>query len=174
MPHTVAQFSPLKHLARGDVILRPEKLVLILKGSTTMQSNNQIKLITVPRIPDSNICPVAAIRNLLDLTPKGSNLPLFQFTVAQSWFPLTDNRVRQHFALILAKLQLNQAGFTFHSFRHSGATFTFNNDVTLQIFKNMAPGRWTVCGGTLLTVYMMVSKLQMQICLGPSCLLLNY
>ena len=43
VPHTVAQFSPLKHLARGDVILRSDKLVLILKWSKTMQTNNQIK-----------------------------------------------------------------------------------------------------------------------------------
>ena len=36
VPHTVVQFSPLKHLARGDVILRPDKLVLRLKWSKTM------------------------------------------------------------------------------------------------------------------------------------------
>ena len=94
VPHTVVQFSPLKHLARGDVILRPDKLVLMLKWSKTMQSNNQIKPVTVPRIPNSNICPVVAIKNLLDLTPRGSNLPLFQFKVAHNWLPLTDNRVR--------------------------------------------------------------------------------
>ena len=35
VPHTVAQFSPLKHLARGDVILRPDKIVVILKWSKT-------------------------------------------------------------------------------------------------------------------------------------------
>ena len=114
MPHTVAQFSPLKHLARGDVILRPDKLVLILKWSKSLQNNNQIKLITVPRIPYSTICPVAAIKNLLDLTPKGSNLPLFQFKVAQDCIPLTDNRVRRHFDLVLTKQHLNQAGFTRH------------------------------------------------------------
>ena len=31
VPHTVALFSPLKHLPRGDVLLRSDKLVLILK-----------------------------------------------------------------------------------------------------------------------------------------------
>ena len=94
VPYTVAQFSPPKHLPRGDVILRPDKLVLILKCSKTMQSNNLILLITVPRIPNSSICPVAAINSLLDLTSRGANLPLFQFKVAPTWLPLTDNRVR--------------------------------------------------------------------------------
>ena len=98
MPHTVAQFSPLKHSARGDLILRPEKVVVILKWSKTMQTNNKIKLIIVPRISNSTICLVVAIKNLLDLTPRGSNLPLFQFKVAQEMIPSTDNRVGPHFA----------------------------------------------------------------------------
>ena len=141
VPHTVAQFSPLKHLARGDVILRSDKLVLILKWSKTMQTNNQIKLITVPRIPNSSICPVVAIKNLLDLTPKGANLPLFQCKVATEWVPLTDNKVRRHLAMITEKLHLHQAGLTFHTFRRSGATFAFNNDVTLQNIQKH--GTWT-------------------------------
>ena len=139
--YTIAQFSPLKHLARGDVILRPDKIVVILKWSKTMQTNNQIKLITVPRIPNSSICPVVAIKNLLDLTPRGANLPLFQFKVAQTWVPLTDNRVRRHLAMILAKLRLNQSGFTFHTFRRSGTAFAFNNDVALQNIQKH--GTWT-------------------------------
>ena len=107
-------------------------MVLILKWSKTMQTNNQIKLVTVPRIPNSSICPVVAIKNLLDLTPRGANLPLFQCKVATEWVPLTDNKVRRHLAMITEKLHLHQAGFTFHTFRRSGATFAFNNDVTLQ------------------------------------------
>ena len=141
VPHTVAQFSPLKHLARGDVILRSDKLVLILKWSKTMQTNNQIKLITVPRIPNCSICPVVAIKNLLDLTPKGANLPLFQCKVATEWVPLTDNKVRRHLAMITERLHLHQAGITFHTFRRSGATFAFNNDVTLQNIQKH--GTWT-------------------------------
>ena len=50
VPHAVAQFSPLKHLARGDVILRPEKIVVILKWSKTMQTNNQIKFPTLASV----------------------------------------------------------------------------------------------------------------------------
>ena len=113
VPHTEAQFSPLKHLARSDVILRPEKLILILKRLKTMQTNNQIKLIRVPGIQYSTICPVVAVKKLLDLTPRGSNLPLLQFKVAQDWIPLTDTR--RHFAFILAKLGLSHSGFTFHT-----------------------------------------------------------
>ena len=98
----------------------------------TIRTNNQIKLITIPRIPNSTVCPVAVIMTVLDLTSRGSNLPLFQVKVAQEWLPFTNNRISCHFALILDKLNLKEAGFTFHIFHHSGVTFALNNDVTLQ------------------------------------------
>ena len=79
VPHACAGFSPLKHLARGDIIFKPGKILVLVKWSKTMQNNNQIKLIFVPRIAGSLLCPVRAISNLLALTPKGANLPLFQY-----------------------------------------------------------------------------------------------
>ena len=141
VPHSVQDYSPLKHLARGDVIFKANKIVLLLKWSKTMQYNNEIKLIHVPKISRSPICPVAAVSNLLDLTPSGHNLPLFQYKMGQQWVPLTDTKVRRHLNLVLAKLGLAASGFTFHSFRRSGATFAFNNNVALQNIQRH--GTWT-------------------------------
>ena len=89
VPHAVSQYSHLKHLSRGDVIFRPGKAVILVKWSKTMQNNDQVKLITVPRIPNSSLCPVVALSNLLALIPKGANNPLFQIKVALEWVPLT-------------------------------------------------------------------------------------
>ena len=106
-------------------------MVILIKWSKTIQSYGDIKLITFPRILNLSICSGMALSNLLAITPKGANLPLFQFKMAGTWVPLTDNRVRWHFTLILSKLHLSDSGFTFHTFRRSGATFAFNNNVTL-------------------------------------------
>ena len=141
VPHCAGAFSPLKQLARGDVIFKPSKIVLLIKWSKTMQKNNQVKLISVPRLLKSPICSVRAVANALALTPKGSNLPLFQVKSNTDWVPLTDTKVRRHFNLILSKLNLSGAGFTFHTFRRSGATFAFNNNVHLQNIQKQ--GTWT-------------------------------
>ena len=125
VPHAVTQF-----LARGDVIFGPGKAVILVKWCKTMQNNNQVKLITVPKIPNSSLCPVSALSNLLLLTSKGANLPLFQIKVAQQWVPLCGSRVRRHFDIILTRLHLKNAGYTPHAFRSSGATF--NNEFALQ------------------------------------------
>ena len=141
VPHSVAAFSPLKQLARADVIFKPGKMIILVKWSKTMQNNNQIKLITVPRILNSPICPVRAVSNLLTLTTRGPNLPLFQVKYNQEWVSLTDTRVRRHFTQILSRLNLAGAGYTFHTFRRSGATFAFNNNVALQNIQKH--GTWT-------------------------------
>ena len=141
VPHAVSKFSPLKHLARGDIIFQQDKIVVIVKWSKTMQSNNQVKLISIPAISRSRLCPVSAISNLLSITPKGRNLPLFQVKNAGNWVPLTDTGVRRHFSLILQRLDLAHTGYTLHTFRRSGATFAFNNDVALQNIQRH--GTWT-------------------------------
>ena len=138
LPHSIQEFSPLKHLARGDLIFKQNKVVLLLKWSKTMQYNNEIKLIHVPRILHSSICPVTALSNLLALMPSGANLPLFQY---KEWVPLTDTKVRRHLNLLLTRLGLAASGFTSHTFRRSGATFVFNNNVPLQNIQRH--GTWT-------------------------------
>ena len=106
-----------------------------------MQSNNSIKFLTVPRIPNSILCPVTALTNLLSLTPRGSNFPLFQVKVNQTWVPLTETKVRRHFSLVLSKLNLDNSGYTFNTFRRSVAAFAFNNNISLQNVQKH--GSWT-------------------------------
>ena len=147
VPHSCNGFSPLKHMARGDIIFKPGKIIVLVKWPKTMQNNNQVNLISVPGIAGSILCPVCAISNLLALTPKGSNLPLFQYKQNSNWVPLTDTKVRRHFFLIWSRLDLQGSGYTLHTFRRSDATFAFNNNIDLQNIQGMAPGRRTVCGG---------------------------
>ena len=66
----------------------------------------------------------------------------YSFLRLCSLVALTDNRVRGHFPLILSKLHLSDSGFTFYTFRSSGATFAFNNEVTLQNIQRH--GTWTL------------------------------
>ena len=141
VPHAVDQYSPLNHLARSDAFFRSCKAVILVKWSKTMQNNDQVKLITVPKISNSSLCPVSALSNLLLLTPKGLNLPLFQIKEAQEWVPLPDSRVRRHFGIILSRLYLKNTGYTPHAFACSGAMFAFNNEIALQ--KIQRHGTWT-------------------------------
>ena len=141
VPHSIAKFDPLKQLARGDIFFAPPGAHILLKWSKTLQMNNSVRLVKIPHLGSSPICPVTALRTLLSLTPSGPNKPLFQVKLRQQWVPLSDTRLRKHFSTILARLQLSQSNITFHSLRRSGATWAFNAKVPLQNIQSH--GTWT-------------------------------
>ena len=92
-----------------------------------MQNNNQIKLITVPRIHNSPICQVLAISSLLAVTFKGHNAPPFQVKHKHDWILLSGTQVRRCLTQVFSRSRLEGAGYTFHTFRHSAATFAFRD-----------------------------------------------
>ena len=139
-PHSLTTFDPLKHLTREDVIVNGRKMLLVLKWSKTLQLRNKVKFIHIPYL-GNDICPMLAILTILQATPSGKNLPLFQVKSGNVWIPLTDSKVRTHLKTILSGLSLTGANITFHSFRRSGATFAFNHHVPIQQIQNH--GTWT-------------------------------
>ena len=143
VPYSVKLFSPLYHLSRADIIFAPPGIHLILKWSKTLQTRNvaKIKKKKIPALGKNLICPVQAIKNILAITPGSNNHPLFQYKTSKGWLPMTDNRVRRHFKLILIKLNLHNSNLTFHAFRHSSANYGFNSNVALQHIQSH--GTWT-------------------------------
>ena len=134
-------FNPLEQLARADLFFAPPGAHILIKWSKTLQAKNQIRLLKIPSLKKSILCPVSALKNLLLITPSGDNKPLFQIKYKQKWVPLTDSRLRRALASILLSLQLHTSKITFHSFRRSGATFAFNSSVPLQDIQSH--GTWS-------------------------------
>ena len=139
VPHARKDFSIIKHLCRGDIIFKENRAIVMIKWSKTLQSKNTIRLISVPRL-GSVICPVAALKKLLKISPGDNNTPLFQILVGRAWFPLTDSAVRKHLKWCLSLADLSPS-LTFHALGRSGATFAFNHNVSLQNIKRH--GTWT-------------------------------
>ena len=138
--HVARDFDPSRQLCRGDVIFRKPGVHLIIKWSKTLQTRDAIKIIKLPSLGSSSICPVRAIRNLLAMVPGSNNSALFQVKVGSLWMPLTDSKIRKHFSALLTRMGCQGKGLTFHSFRHLGASLAFNSNVDLQQIKNH--GTW--------------------------------
>ena len=141
VPHTMSTFDQLKQLAQGDVFFAPPGAHILLKWSKTMQMKNSVRLIKIPALGASPICPVRALTKLLSLSPNGSNKPLFQVKFNHDWVPLSDSRLRKHFSIIMSRLHNQPSNITFHSLRRSGATWAFNSNVSLQNIQSQ--GTWT-------------------------------
>ena len=142
VPHAEKSFSPAEQLAKGDVITSSDAVFLIIKWSKTMQTRDSVKIIKLPNLLQSPICPVRAINNMLILAPGQENHPLFQVKNENGkWVPLTDTRLRRNFAQILSRLGLQTSGISLHTFRRSGATLAFNSNVAIQNIQSH--GTWT-------------------------------
>ena len=141
VPHSISSYDPLKQLSRGDIIFARPGLHMIIKWSKTLQNKDKIKVLKVPSLGTSPLCPVAALKKVLLGTPGSSNSPLFQVKSYTKWVPLSDTRLRKAFTNILKKLNLGATGITFHPLHRSGATLAFNLNVPMQDIQSH--GTWT-------------------------------
>ena len=82
IPHAVSDFDPTRHFAAGDVIFTKHNVKMILKWSKTIQTRDQVKLITLPRL-DSDICPFMALRCMLQVFTPADMDPLFQCSTSK-------------------------------------------------------------------------------------------
>ena len=142
VPHSIKAFSPIEQMARGDVFFAPPGIHLLIKWSKTIQTRDTIRILKIPSLGSSPLCPVQAIKHLLLITPGTKNDPLFQIkNEAAQWVPLTDTKVRRNFTQILTRVGLQHSGMSLHTFRHSGATLAFNSNVSIQNIQSH--GTWT-------------------------------
>ena len=85
----------MNQLARADVIFAPPGAHLIIKWSKTLQFREKVKVLKIPSLDSSKLCPVSAIKNIMKLYQGEKNSPLFQFKCFGKWVPLTDTRFRK-------------------------------------------------------------------------------
>ena len=140
LPPSHSSFNPLQHLARGDVIFAPPGVHIIIKWSKTLQSSNSCKIIKLPTIPNSTLCPTTALRQFIALNPIPKNQPFFSVSSNQSITSITQKQARSTLSSILTHIGLNSSHYSFHTFRHSGATLAFQLGVPLQDIQ--AHGTW--------------------------------
>ena len=139
LPHTVTSFDNTRHLAKVDIIIAEDQVLIIIKWSKTIQNRQDIRTISLPILGVSKLCPATALRSLLALTPGDSNDPLFQTPRAHASIPLTDSVARRHLHTVSNALKLSPH-LTFHDFRRSGATWAFHHGVPLS--QIMHHGTW--------------------------------
>ena len=141
VPHSFMSFDVSRHPARGDVIFAQTSAVVILKWSKTNQLRNKVNYVTIPVLPHSPLCPVVALKTMIQKIPAGKNDPLFLIPKRGQFLPLTDSMVRKHLKRVLKALGWENQKYTFHTFRRSGASWAHDHGVPIQAIKDQ--GTWS-------------------------------
>ena len=138
-PHSIKTFDQSKHFLRQDLFFDSPGAHLLLKWTKTLQDHRAHHIIQLPAIDNYFLCPVRALRALLTSRPLPPSSPLFA-NISPPFNPVIDTHVREALKTVLNSLAIPLSGHGFHTFRRSGATLAFDNNVSLQNI--MAHGLW--------------------------------
>ena len=141
VPHSISTYDSARHFSGGDSFFQKKFVKLLVKWSKTIQSRDEVRVITLPRLADKVICPYLALRAVIQLYSSDTNQPLFQTYSNKKWQPMTDSRVRKTLARIVQLMGLPKGFYTFHTFRRSGASLAYQAQVPLGDIKDH--GTWT-------------------------------
>ena len=108
-PHSFSAFDFTRHLAGGDIFF-------LLKWSKTIQTRDHVKVISLPRLGSSPICPYRGLKSLYQLYNPSGNQPLFQYKYAMGWKVLIDSKIRKTLSLINKNIEPLTSFFHLPSF----------------------------------------------------------
>ena len=134
-PHAKAEFDSTKHFTGGDLFFLQNEVRLLLKWSKTIQFRDQYKMVILPKLGVSSICPYHALETIMALYKPAKNSPLFQISTAAGWQVLTDTRIRKNLAKINQCLHLPSNFYTFHAFRRSVASLAYELGIPVREIK---------------------------------------
>ena len=77
VPRSGRSFDLFRQLARGDILVTPPGLQIVVKWSKTIQKCNEFKTIPIGTIPGSPLCPVSAFLAYTRRFPARDNHPMF-------------------------------------------------------------------------------------------------
>ena len=134
MPSSSA-FSPAKHLTRGDLKLTAAGAILRIKWSKTLHHQERKLFIPLPSIPDSDLCPVQAIRHYLQLVPAPTTNPFFCLASESGLHPITHRSFSDSLKRLLSATGHDAANYSPRSFRRGSATFAFQAGVPERLIQ---------------------------------------
>ena len=138
-PHSKSKCDPLHHILRQDVLFLHPGAHILLKWTKALQDSSAHHFVQIPQLANPHLCPVKAIQELMQSRPLPPHAPLFVHRNSPH-YPVIDTTIRDALKTVLTHIHIPIRGHGFHSFRRSGATVAFDNNIQLQHI--MAHGLW--------------------------------
>ena len=129
-PKSAVLFDPSRHTCRGDLLLKPPGLLVLLKWSKTLQTANITPLIPVPHLPAHPLDPVQAVSDMFTASPTlYPDQPLLTYNVAGRPITVTIDMLAHLLKELLTVMGVAPGLYTFHSLRRGAASTAFHQGV---------------------------------------------
>ena len=139
-PHAYSKFDPTRHLVSADLEFKMQGVHIGLKWSKTMQNRDKIYTIVLPKLYPSVLCLVTALKKALAEYNPAPYDPFFQVRTSQGFKCVTETKLHEVLSQLNVNLGFHPLHFSFHTFRHSGASCAYNEHVSVQSIKTQ--GSW--------------------------------
>ena len=137
---SIGAFDSSKFPLVQDLVWAKPGLNFILKCSKTIQASGQFKVVQIPKLSGSPLCPVAALQKLIKIMKLKPQDPLFMVVHNSELHLLTTFEFRKQLAIVITQIKLDPRDFGFHMFCKSGASLAHNLQVPLPNVKRH--GQW--------------------------------
>ena len=140
VPASAKQFDPTKHLTRQSLLWGHDEVILQLFWSKTDQFQSEIVQLPLPRIPDSPLCPVSALRHMIERVPAPSRAPLFVLPHHSSMYTITHTSFVSYVRSFISTIGLDATQYSGHSFRRGMAQYASSLNGSFPAL--MIAGNW--------------------------------
>ncbi len=140
-PPSQLSFNPLAHTCRGDILLQPPGLVIMLKWSKSHQTGEQVALVPIPSTDHPANCPRLAFLQLVDMCPGGPDDPLLMLPGSPSPIVVDIPLLASTFNNMIRHIGLSPEHFSLHSLRRGGASVSYQAGV--QATAVQRHGQWS-------------------------------
>ena len=144
LPSSGSYTSDHKVLCRSDIKFFPWGMCLYVRHTKTIQYQQRILQIPMPRYRNSVLCPVQATYQAFRLTPTvASNAPAFCVLTQKGTQPITGQQFVRRIKECIQKCGLSSENYAAHSFRRGGATWAYRVGLPAETIRIMGDWRST-------------------------------
>ena len=126
-PRTAAEFDHSQHICKGDVLLSPPGILLIICGTKTLQCVSNTPMLPISSVPGHPANPVAAYKQLLAASPTRSanQQLLLTFNKKGQIHTVTVTMLARALRLMLSAMGLDTVLHSLHRLWRRGATVAY-------------------------------------------------
>ena len=128
-------------ITRGDLVFHPSYLLISIRHAKTIQYQQRVFQVAVPRIPGSPLCPAWTTMQVIQAVSAPDSAPVFMYNTPTGPRPLLYSQFISRLKKSITLLGLPQGEYAAHSMRRGAASFALSCQLPVELIR--IQGDWS-------------------------------